>query len=231
MSTTSTMPPSSALADCAVIRGLSVWLTPPLRPQVPPRTPVSGPAVTVTIAEGGGECGLTPLYELISSNLDGGILVIAGGGGVAGAVFGEILARAALKAGLRGALVDGAVRDVAQLDSLAFPLLASSVHTCGAAGIAHVVAIRRPVHIGTTPVSDGDLVVIDAGGAVCLPREQAARLLEDGAQLAEAERRVLADLAAGIPLAQAYAHKRAAMERIRGVASSMVSTNSGEGEL
>jgi 4-hydroxy-4-methyl-2-oxoglutarate aldolase len=231
VSSTSTTPPSSALADCAAVRGLSVWLTPPLRALVPPRTPVSGSAVTVTIAEGGGESGLTPLYELVSSNLEGGILVIAGGGDVAGAVFGEILARAALQAGLRGAVVDGAVRDLAQFDGLSFPLLASSVHTCGAAGIAHVVTTRRPVHIGTTPVSDGDLVVIDASGAVCLPREQAAGLREDGAQLAEAEGRVLADIAMGIPLSNAYEHKRAAMERIRGLASLTVSTNSRKGEL
>jgi regulator of RNase E activity RraA len=224
------MPPTTALADCAAARGVSVWLTPPLRPLVPPRAAVSGPAVTVTIAPGGGERGLTPLYEIVSSNFEGGILVI-GAGGVAGAVFGEILARAAIQAGLRGAAVDGAVRDVAQLYGLSFPLLASGEHTCGAAGIAHVVATRHLVHIGTTSVSDGDLVVIDAAGAVCLPREQATGLCEDGVHLAEAERRVLADIAVGIPLTTAYEHKRAALERIRGVASLTVSTNSRKGEL
>jgi regulator of RNase E activity RraA len=225
------MPPTTALADCAAARGLSVWLTPPLRPLVPPRAPLSGPAVTVTIAEGGSDGGLTPLYELVSANLEGGILVIAAAGGVAGAVFGEILARAAIQAGLRGAAVDGAVRDLRQLYGLSFPLLASAEHTCGAAGIAHVVATRNAVHVGTTLVSDGDLVLIDAAGAVCLPRAQAASLCEDGAQLAQAERRVLADIAAGIPLAKAYEHKRAAIERIRALASLTVSTNSRKGEL
>ncbi|HEY6378243.1 MAG TPA: RraA family protein [Candidatus Dormibacteraeota bacterium] len=222
-------PPTTAMADCAAARALSIWLTPPLRTLVPPRTPVSGPAITVTIAPGGGERGLTPLYELLSEALHGGILVIAGAGGIAGAVFGEILARAALQAGLQGAAVDGATRDLPALDGLGFALFASAQHTCGAVGLAHVAATRSPVRIGATPVSDGDLVVLDAGGAVCLPRELEATLRDDGALLAEAEQRILADLAAGIPLATAYTHKRTTLDRIRGVAALTVSSAAHKG--
>jgi 4-hydroxy-4-methyl-2-oxoglutarate aldolase len=223
------LPPTTALADSAAARALSIWLTPPLRTLIAPQAPLSGPAVTVTVAPGAGERGLTPLYELVSEALHGGILVIAGAGGIAGAVFGEILARAAMQAGLQGAAVDGAARDLPALDGLGFALFASAEHTCGAVGLAHVAATRRPVRIGATPVSDGDLVVLDAGGAVCLPRELEATIRDDGTQLAEAEQRILADLAAGIPLAEAYMHKRTALDRIRGVAALAVASRAQKG--
>lgn len=216
--TAAATPPTTALVDVASARGFSTCLTPPLRPVFAPPAPICGTAVTVLLEPGAGGTGLGPLYELLSSQLSGRVLVIAGGGGVAGAVFGQILARAAVRGGLVAAVVDGAVRDVATFADEGLPLVALTEHTGGVGDLAHVAATRCQVWIGSTPVADGDLVVLDRGGAASLPAAHASALLEDAVALAQAEEHVLADLAAGLPLTTAYRHKRAATERLRSIA-------------
>ena len=103
------LPPTTALADVLQLRGLNGWLAPPLVPVAVSPVGVSGPAVTVALGLGSGPggVGLAPLHDLLSDDLGGGVVVVAGAGGVAGAVWGEILSVAAAASGAVAVLVDG----------------------------------------------------------------------------------------------------------------------------
>jgi regulator of RNase E activity RraA len=209
------IPPSTTLADVLLMHGIDGCLTPPLRTVSAPRSPVYGRAITVQMAPGAVDGGFDPLYELLSSDLAGVVLVVAGMAGIPGAVWGQILSRAAARQGAAGTLVDGAVRDVALLESEHHPVWAASEHTAGAPGQAHVSSIRATVRVGGSSIDDGDIVVADAAGAVRLPQADAEMLLSHARALAEAEERVLEDLASGRRLSEAYHHKRTAQSAIR----------------
>ena len=220
------LPPSTALADVVGARALGGGtLTPPLRVLHCAGRPVCGPAVTVLLEPRGGDPGLAPLYDLLSTSLPGAVLVVAGADGAAGAVFGQILARAAARCGVVAAVVDGPVRDLALLPAEGVSVAGRTEMTRGAVGLARVAAVRVPVSIAGVAVEDGDLVVVDEGGAVALPSRVAATLLEDAGDLQAAEARVLADLAGGVPLRSAYLHKRTVTERLGGALPLAASQN------
>jgi len=209
------LPPTTTLADVLLMQGVPGALTPPLRTMCAPAHAVCGPAVTVQMAPGGRDGGFDPLYALLSEDLTGCVLVVAGMEDVPGAVWGQILSRAARRRGAVAVLVDGAVRDVSLLDAEGLAVWAAGEHTAGAPGQAHVVATHATVRVGDVSVDDRDLVVADPAGAVRLPAAHAETLLGCARDLAEAEERVLEDLAAGLRLDQAYHHKKAAQTAIR----------------
>jgi regulator of RNase E activity RraA len=209
------LPPTTTLADVLLMHGIAGCLTPPLRTVSAPPRPVCGRAITVQMAPGGVDGGFDALYALLSEDLDGAVLVIAGMRDVQGAVWGQILSRSAQRRGAVAAVIDGAVRDVSLLDAERLPVWAAAEHTGGAPGQAHVVATRATVRIGDATVDDQDLVVADAAGAVRLPGAHATLLLGHAHELAAAEERVLEDLAAGLRLTDAYHHKKAAQTAIR----------------
>ena len=154
------------------------------------------------------------LYALLDEDLEGHVLVAAGAEAVVGAVWGQILSRAAQRAGAAAVLIAGAIRDVAEQRDAPLPVWALSEHTMGATGQARVSAVDVAVTIGGTTIQVGDTIVVDAGGAVRLASDEADVLLEQGRVYADAEGRLLDELTAGTPLVQAYEHKRAARKRI-----------------
>jgi regulator of RNase E activity RraA/predicted enzyme related to lactoylglutathione lyase len=157
--------------------------------------------------------GFEPLYDLLSSDLTGAAVVIAGAAAIPGAVWGEILTRAAGRAGAVCALVEGAVRDTERLRTAGLPIWALAEHTGSAIGLAHIVAIDVPVQVGEAVIHPGDTVVGDVDGVVSLGSD-GDRLLAEGRHYAAAEARVMADLAHS-KLSEAYRHKREASADIR----------------
>lgn len=212
---TALIPPTTTLADVLLMHGIDGTLTPPLRTYSAPVAPVCGRVITVQMAPGGVEGGFDPLYDLLSSDLSGAVIVVAGMNGIPGSMWGQILSRAAARRGALGTVVDGAVRDVSLLDGEGLPVWAASEHTAGAPGQAHVSGIRATVRVANMAIDSGDLLVGDAAGAVRIPQANAELVLSHARVLAEAEDRLLDDLAAGRRLAEAYLHKRTAQAAIR----------------
>lgn len=222
------LPPVSAIADVLALGGSDGWLTPPLRPVVAPNGAVSGRAVTVqlrAVPEGGG---LGELQRLLSGDLSGSVVVIAGAVPVGGAVWGEILSRAARAAGAAAVLVDGFVRDRTAMAAEGLPVYATDEAVVGPAGRAAVVAVGVPVTIGGCEVAPGDVVVGDAGGVVRVASDASAAVLDDARRYAEAEARVLDRLAAGETLLDAYTSKRDAVAALE---AELVQRSTGGGSV
>lgn len=211
------VPPTTALADVLLIRRMPGGvLSPPLSSFTTLEDRVSGTARTVRLAPAEPPDGsLDALYAVLDEDLTDGVVVVAGAEEIEAAVWGQILTRAARRAGAVAAVVAGAVRDRVQLTQEALPVWALSERTVGAVGVARVVGVDEPVTIGETTVARGDTVVVDPDGVVALRSENAGDLLAAARDLTAGEEALLTELEGPTELARAYAHKRNAVERIR----------------
>ncbi len=107
----------------------------------------------------------------------GEVLVIDARGHENAAVWGGIMTRAALARGLAGVVIDGAVRDVAEIRASGFPCFARAAVPAGPhKGFGGV--IDGPLSCGGCPVRPGDLIVGDDDGVVVVPLEREAALRE-----------------------------------------------------
>jgi 4-hydroxy-4-methyl-2-oxoglutarate aldolase len=112
------------------------------------------------------------------------------------ALVGDLLLTQAKVRGVAGVLVDAAVRDVEELRELGLPVWTRWVRATGATKV-EVGALDGPVAVGGTRIEPGDLVVLDADGAVVVARGRADEVLEASRERAERERVKRARLEAG----------------------------------
>ncbi len=114
-------------------------------------------------------------YELelktVDSCLPDDIVICAGQGSMRSAIWGELLSLAARNAGCVGAIVDGAVRDITQMESMGFPVFARGGSVYDAMHRQKVVEYDIPVDIGGVRFNPRDLVIADRDGIVVVPSE------------------------------------------------------------
>jgi regulator of RNase E activity RraA len=122
------------------------------------------------------ESPLPALLHFLPTAADGLVLVDLGGRTDC-QCWGEVLATAAIHFGVRGALVNGAVRDVEALRSLAFPVHARGVYPAAIRGRLRVAATRAPVEIDGQTIEDGDIAVADESGLVAFAATQLERVV------------------------------------------------------
>ena len=213
------IPPVSAIADVLALFGLDGWLTPPLVPIVAPPRPLMGLAHTVELRASNPGSGLAPLHELVSNDLREQVLVIAGARPIGGAIWGEIMSRAARRQSAVAVLLDGIARDASAMADEGLPVFAAELAVVGPAGRASIVAIGEPVAVGSTNVMPGDPIVVDASGAVRLPAASGPRILDAARAYAEAEEQVLAALEAGERLVEAYRFKKSIVAELSAAAA------------
>jgi regulator of RNase E activity RraA len=99
------------------------------------------------------------------------VLIAAAGGSLRSGVWGELLATAARNRGCCGAVVDGAVRDLARLSDMGFPVFARGRSIYDSRDRQRVIDIDVPVQIDGVRFGPGDLVFADVDGVVVVPRE------------------------------------------------------------
>lgn len=180
---------SLAVADICDALGRNAALPAALRPLGPER--MLGTAYTVNLPAGENLL----LYHAVDNARPGDVLVVACGGYVERAVSGEIMVNYARARGLAGFVIDGAVRDVAALRALDFPVYARGASPNGPFKDA-CGEVNAPVGMGGVVVCPGDIIVADSDGIVAIRQdealavaERAARIARDGA---EKLRRILA---------------------------------------
>jgi len=100
----------------------------------------------------------------------GSVLVVDARGRTDAIVWGELLSAEAARRGLVGAVVDGAVRDMAGVQEIGFPLFARAV-VPGVAPWHGTGATQIPVTVGRVRVRPGDIVFGDELGVVVVAPE------------------------------------------------------------
>jgi regulator of ribonuclease activity A len=102
----------------------------------------------------------------------GRVLVVDGGGSRRTALLGGKLARLAEDNGWAGVVIDGCVRDRAEIDASVVGVRA--IGTCPMPPAKRGQGQRDvPVHVGGVPVRPGDWLVADADGVIVLDRAPA----------------------------------------------------------
>ncbi len=141
------------------------------------------------------------LLTALAEAREGEVLVVDGGGGVEAALLGNLMALEARRKGLRGFVIDGAVRDVVGLERVGLPVFARAA-TPRIGTAEHLLETQVPIICGGAPVQPGDIVCGDEDGVVVFAarrlRQVNARALEIKRNETELARR----LRRGRPLAE-----------------------------
>jgi len=158
-----------------------------LRPRINEKR-IVGPAVTVVEGPTTEFVPPTHALELIDSAAPGSVMVIAIDGEADVAVWGGLMTAGAYARGLAGAVLDGGVRDVAEIRrDYDFPVIARSVSPGTTLGRFKTLGADIPVTCGGIEVRPGDIVVGDVDGVVVVPRAQAAEVLKMSREIDQRE--------------------------------------------
>lgn len=131
--------------------------------QLIPGSRIAGPARTV-------QCGQDDnlmVHAAMDAIQPGDVLVITMPDPRPVALVGELLATQAKVHGAAAILVDAAVRDIEALRALGLPIWARWIRVAQASK-EQAGAINAPLTIGATTIAAGDVVVLDADGAVAV---------------------------------------------------------------
>lgn len=107
----------------------------------------------------------------------GDIIVVDVQGDMVNAVTGEIMVRYAMKKGIAGFLIDGAVRDTGAIKKIPFPVYAKGSNPKGPYKDGPG-EINVPVNCGGVVVKPGDIIVGDEDGVVIVDKNNAENVLE-----------------------------------------------------
>ncbi|MBE9028949.1 RraA family protein [filamentous cyanobacterium LEGE 11480] len=122
-----------------------------------------------------------------------GSVLVVDAGDASHAVSGGNVCAVAQKLGLAGFVIDGVIRDVAEVRECGFPVFARGVIP-KPGGKQHLGDLQQPIVCGGVAVNPGDVVVADEEGIVVIPQAQLdtvyqaaqARADQDAAQSLEA---------------------------------------------
>ncbi len=130
----------------------------------------------------------------------GHVLVIDGGAEPNTALWGGITTESAFRKKLAGVVIDGAIRDSAEIARSRLPVFARAV-VPNAGGAEYAAPLNVPVSCGGVIVRPGDWLVGDADGVVVVPLEQREAIIEKAERIVAAEQRIIRQMRAGQDLA------------------------------
>ncbi|MCA1378703.1 RraA family protein [Bradyrhizobium sp. NBAIM20] len=135
--------------------------------------PLAGTAVTVK-TRGGDNLAILRAYDFCRP---GDVMVVDAGGDISNALVGGIMTLGAASLGLAGMVLDGAIRDLAEIRQRTFPVYARGVTHRGPYKDGPG-AINVPITVGGMPVNAGDIIVGDQDGLLAFPPSLAATVIE-----------------------------------------------------
>lgn len=92
--------------------------------------------------------------------------------------IGGLMANTCKARGFAGAVIDGAARDLQEIEDMKLPCFSRSITTASSVGRYVSVAKNIPVECAGVTVRPGDIIIGDRDGVVCVPIEKAAEVLE-----------------------------------------------------
>ncbi len=136
------------------------------------------------------------LHKAIDMALPGDVIVMDAGGDTTNALFGEMMLAYAIKRGVAGLVLNGAIRDSDAMKEVNHPVFA--------AGVTHrgpykdgPGEINVPIAIDGMVVYPGDIMIGDGDGVLCIPIDEAKDILSKAQAKLAAETRQMEAIAEG----------------------------------
>jgi regulator of RNase E activity RraA len=198
---------------CDAMRGMGA-MDPGIAAVYQPMGRIFGPAITVDLAPGDGMM----LRAAIEVAQPGDVIVANVHGVTARAILGGATGMHMVHRGVKGLVVDGAVRDVQEFKALGLPVMARAVTPRSGTSASGYGEVNVPVACGGVVVNPGDLVVGDEEGIVVIPRRWVGAVAKIAGNTdhsvydPEGIRKRLAELAPDAPVG-GIARVRKAMEK------------------
>jgi 4-hydroxy-4-methyl-2-oxoglutarate aldolase len=117
------------------------------------------------------------VFRAIDEAPAGSVLVIDGGGTARATIWGGTSTCACVATKINGCVTNAAVRDVAQIRKLNFPVYAAGINVRGTVK-SHPGWTQVPISFGEVPVRPGDIVIGDEDGLVIVMAEKAEEVLK-----------------------------------------------------
>jgi len=111
--------------------------------------------------------------------------------------WGGVMTATAVRRGIRGAVIDGGIRDTNQILQNNFPVFYKYRSPNGSLGRCLISHYQIPVKIGSVMVRPGDIVVGDIDGVIVVPRKIAVDVLVRAEEILGNERRIFEWVAEG----------------------------------
>jgi regulator of RNase E activity RraA len=144
-----------------------------IRPLWTPVRRIAGPAFTVRCPPGDNLMLRAAIYRA-----QPGSIIVVEAGDVDYALAGGNVCAVAHRRGIAGFVVDGVIRDLAEVREMGFAVFARGVIPFPGAKAA-VTPLNQPVRCGGVTVRTGDIVVADEEGVVVVPRASRRQALLD----------------------------------------------------
>jgi len=131
-----------------------------------------GTAITVSVPFGG----VNMIKLAMEQTRPGDVLVVAAHGVTEYALWGGNLTRGLKARGVRALVVDGAIRDVTEIQAEGYSMYARGVATAVGGIDSPWGEVNVPVACGGVVVQPGDIVVADDDGIVVVPPDEASEI-------------------------------------------------------
>ena len=154
------------------------------------KTKFVGPAVTVLMKKEEhkeGSAASQGMIDAIDNAPAGSVYVMALDDALDYGAVGGLMATTMKVRGLAGAVVDGSIRDLPQIQRIQFPIYSRGVSPGTTVGHYRSVGVNVPVTCAGVKVNPRDLISADEDGVVVIPHERAAEILKKAQELDFAE--------------------------------------------
>jgi 4-hydroxy-4-methyl-2-oxoglutarate aldolase len=142
-----------------------------IRPLWPSMPRIAGPAYTVRCAPGDNLMLHAAIYRA-----EPGSVIVVEAGDVDFAVAGGNVCAVAQRRGIQAFVIDGVLRDLAEVREMGFPVFARGVIPIPGTKTA-VAPLGEPVRCGGVLVGPADVIVADEEGVVAVPADRADEIL------------------------------------------------------
>lgn len=157
---------------------------------------VCGPAVTVLFGPSDRKGEPQDVYHNAIDNAPKGGILVCDASCAPGSCSGELMSSGAKTRGAAATIVNGTVRDLAQVRRLGYPLFGLEPSPVGVTGKKEPIEAQVPITIGRVTIRPGDVIFGDVDGVVCIPKEHLRAVADQadelGAHEAAARDRILA---------------------------------------
>jgi regulator of RNase E activity RraA len=112
-------------------------------------------------------------------------------------LWGGVMTATAMGLGVKGAVIDGGIRDTHQIREKDFPVFYKHRIPNGSLGRCLITHYQIPIKIGDVMIRPGDIVLCDIDGVVIVPRNIACEVLLRSEEIKRNEVKIFSWVAAG----------------------------------